>query len=192
MNNINDEIYVIPIHNILNIENGFTYAKHNQNIWSKYDNLGKYVPRQIAKGHKEMQQIVPYVLLRNNENKYFAIKLKTDKKEIISLGVSGYIRPQDGSKEALFKAVTRELLNQVIIEFKPIKFIGYVREMNDEIGDHLGIVFLIDLLDKNNVKLINNDKLESCWYTVKELVDLYPKLETWSKHITNYLIDNIL
>lgn len=192
MNNIIKEVYMVPFQNTLDIKNGYTHMKHNNNIWSKYDNLGKYIPKDVIKGHNELQKIVPYILLRNNENKYLVTQLKNDDKNIISLGLSGYIIPEDGTKEMLFKATTRELLKQVIIDFKPIKFVGYVREMNENIGDHLGIVFLIDSLDEKSVKLLNDNNLKSYWYTVKDLIDNYPKLESWSKHITNYLVDNIL
>ena len=54
----------------------------------------------------------------------------------------------------------------------------------------LGYVFLIDNMTED-IKL-NNNKLEGKWLTKKELINNYSKFESWSKHIINYLVDNML
>ena len=192
----NEEVYVIPYHMTLDIPNGFTKVDSEPNIWSKYDNIGKYIARDAAEGHPEVQQLIPYILIRNQEGEYMVAR-RTDKTSeerwhnTISIGFGGHINPCDGYKEVLFQGAARELLEEVYLShFKPMKFLGYVRDMNSGINDHLGCVFLIDDIDKKETSIKETDKLIGDWLSRSELIEHYGKLETWAKHITNYLVEN--
>ena len=46
--------------------------------------------------------------------------------------------------------------------------------------------------DNINDVTINNDKLQGAWLSKQDLIDKYNNLETWSKHIVDYLIDNVI
>lgn len=201
MNNIsnskygNEEIFAVPYQNTLDIQDGFTHQKHDKKIWSKYDNLGKYIPRDIVEGHNEFQQIIPYILIKSLNNRYLIAK-RTNSDDIyntISIGFGGHLNPCDGMKQILFQGAVRELLQQVnLSNLLPMKFVGYVRDMKGKISDHLGIVFLIDMIEESETNIRETNNLIGDWYSVDDLVEHYGKLESWSKHITNFLVENSL
>lgn len=203
MNNIsnskygNEEVFAVPYQNTLDIQDGFTHKKHDPKIWSKYDNIGRFIPRDIVEGHNELQQIIPYILIKSLDNRYLITK-KTDITESdfynsISIGFGGHLKPCDGIKEILFQGTVRELLEQVnLSELRPMKFVGYVRDMKSQISDHLGIVFLIDMIEESETNIRQTDNLNGAWYNIDDLIEHYGKLESWAKHITNFLVENSL
>lgn len=193
----NEEVFVIPYNNTSHIENGFTKVNSEKNIWSKFDKLGKYIYRDVVEGRVETQQIIPYIVLRSNEGRYLIAKKRNKAKDEInntmSLGFGGHINPCDGYKDILFQASARNLLEEIsLYPYNTMQFKGYVREMNSDIKDHLGCVFLIDDIDEKETKILKQDVYIQDWYTKNQLVEHYAKFETWSKHIINYLVENNL
>lgn len=193
----NEEVFVIPYNNTSHIENGFTRVNSEKNIWSKFDKLGKYIYRDVVEGRVETQQIIPYIVLRSNEGRYLIAKKRNKAKDEInntmSLGFGGHINPCDGYKDILFQASARNLLEEIsLYPYNIMQFKGYVREMNSDIKDHLGCVFLIDDIDEKETKILKQDVYIQDWYTKNQLVEHYAKFETWSKHIINYLVENNL
>ena len=193
----NEEVFVIPYNNTSHIENGFTRVKSEKNIWSKFDKLGKYIYRDVVEGRVETQQIIPYIVLRSNEGRYLIAKKRNKAEDEInntmSLGFGGHINPCDGYKDILFQASVRNLLEEIsLYPYNTMQFKGYVREMNSDIKDHLGCVFLIDDIDEKETKILKQDVYIQDWYTKNQLVEHYAKFETWSKHIINYLVENNL
>ena len=190
-----EEVFVVPYHYTLDIPNGFTRAD-DKNIYSKYDKLGRFLYRHAVEGKPELQQIIPYILIRSTEGKYLIAK-RTDKTtetrwhNTISIGFGGHLNPCDGTKEVLFQGAVRELLEEVkLSHYNTMKFVGYVRDMHENISDHVGIVFLIDDIDETETSIREKDKLIGAWYTKAELIEHYGKLESWAKFITNYLVEN--
>lgn len=188
-----EEVYVVPYQNTTDIPHGFTLKKE-KNIWSKYDNIGKYLYRDVVEKKPELQQIIPYILIRNTEGEYLVAK-RTDKTSetrwhnTISIGFGGHLNPCDGHKEILFQGAVRELLEEVnLSHMLPMQFLGYVRDMT-EVSDHLGCVFLIDGVDKKETSIRETDKLIGDWYDKDKLIADYHKFESWAKHIINHLID---
>lgn len=191
-----EEVYVIPYHNTLHIPNGFSRVEKEYNIWTKFDNIGKYIYRDEVEGKPELQQIIPYILIRSVEGKYLVAK-KADTKSknksnnSISIGFGGHLKPCDGTRQVLFQGAVRGLLEEISLShLLPMKFIGYVRDMQSNINDHLGCVFLIDNIDSKNTSIRNTEKIIGDWYTKEQLIEHYGKLEAWAKHITNYLVEN--
>lgn len=192
----NEEVYVVPYHNTLYIQDGFTRIEKEPYIWTKFDNIGRYIYRDEVEGKPELQQIIPYILIRNIEGEYL-IARRTDRTSetkwhnTISIGFGGHINPCDGTRQVLFQGAVRELLEEVSLShYSPMKFLGYVRDMRSEINDHLGCVFLIDNVDSKETNIRETDKLVGDWFTKEQLIEHYGKLETWAKHITNYLVEN--
>lgn len=184
------EVFIVPYDKTMDIDSGFTSQKHYKDIWTKYNNVGKYVDKNIADNNSAMQQIVPYVLLRNESGQYFCAVLnnESNKDKLISMGFGNNLEPIDGVMQPLFMGTMRTLFTDVNLEdLNPLKFIGTVRDMRTD-DKHLGYVFLMDNVS-NNVKL-NNSNLTGQWFTTEELINNYGKLETWSKHIVNFLVDN--
>lgn len=194
----NEEVFVVPFLNTMNIENGFTFnAKDRKSIWSKYDSIGRYMPRNVAEGNKEVQQLIPYILIRSNKFKYFVLQIKSpikkEYKNTMTLGICNHIEyDKDGLKEPLFKAATRCLLEHIDLKtLQPLEFKGYVREMNSDFNDHLGVVLRIDNIPEDSIILKTSDFVGK-WMTSKELIEHYGKFENWSKHLIDFMVNEIL
>ena len=184
------EVFIVPYDKTMDINNGFTKQNHKKDIWFKYNNIGVYVDKKIADTNSAMQQIIPYTIIRNKEGKYFSATLKNKDTKIISIGFGNNLEPVDGVLQPLFKGTVRTLFDDVMIkDLQPIKFIGTVRDMatNDK---HLGYVFLLDNCS-NDIELVNKN-LKGEWLSKEDLINKYGKLESWSKHIVNYMVDNSL
>lgn len=193
----NEEVFVIPFQETLFIDNGFTYT-HDKNIWNRFDLIGKYVLRSDAEEKKEIQQIIPYILIKNQFNEFYVSKrleTSTEKRlhNQISIGFGGHINKIDGYTEPLFKCAIRELYEELNIEdnLYPLKHIGYVRDLNGKTNDHIGIVFMTKCL-KSKISIKENDYLKGYWMSKNELIDKYGKLESWSKYIVDYMVDSNL
>ena len=184
------DVFIVPYDKTTDIELGFTKQKHNNNIWTKYNDIGIYVDKEIADKQSSMQQIIPYIIIRNNKGEYYTAIYKNKDKTIMSIGFGNNITSIDGTLQPLFKGAIRTLIDDINIDnLKSMKYIGTVRDMLTN-PKQLGYVFLIDNMTED-IKL-NNNKLEGKWLTKKELINNYSKFESWSKHIINYLVDNML
>lgn len=193
----NEEVFVIPYLYTQNIDNGYNLnLKDKKNIWSKYDTIGTYIPRSVAEGNREVQQLIPYIVIQSDTLKYFVYQVnKPDKKEYkntMTLGISDHVKYEDGLKEPLFKAAMRCILENIDLKIlRPIEFRGYVREMNGNISDHLGVVLKINDIPEDAIEIKTPDFVGK-WMTKKELIEHYGKFENWSKHLINFMVDNNL
>ena len=183
------QVFIVPFDKTVEIEDGFQKQKHSKDIWNKYSNIGFYVDKDMANKNIAMQQIIPYTLIRNDKGEFFSASLTNNDNTIISLGFGDNITVTDGLIQPLFKGAVRTLFDAITLEeTKPLRFIGTVRDkaINDK---YIGYVFIIDNI---NDVTINNDKLQGAWLSKQDLIDKYNNLETWSKHIVDYLIDNVI
>lgn len=193
----NEEVFIVPYLYTENIDSGFTLnLKDRKSIWSKYDSIGMYMPRSAAEGNREVQQLIPYIVIQSDSFKYFVYQLnKPNKKEYkntMTLGISDHIKYEDGLKEPLFKAATRCLLENVDLQvLKNFDFRGYVREMNSRSNDHLGIVLKINDIPEDSI-VVKTPEFVGRWMTKKELIEHYGKFENWSKHLIDFMVDENL
>lgn len=186
----NKKVFIVPYDKTMDIDTGFTRHKHYNNIWTKYNDVATYVDKEIADKSIAMQQIIPYTIIKNNKGLYYTSTLNQENKTIISIGFGNNIIEQDGKLQPLFKGTVRTLFDDVMIEdFNPIKFVGTVRDIAS-MPKYIGYVFLIEDIS-DNIKL-NNDKVVGKWMSKNDLINKYGKLESWSKHIVDYMVDNPL
>lgn len=188
----NEQVFVIPFAEVSNIGDKFTSLPHDQNIWEKFDNVGKYAFRYDVEGEPALQQLIPYVLIQNPVTKKYLVakRLQGESRLVgkISMGFGGHINPCDGNQEVLFKALFREVHEELIIEPKSsARFIGYVRGLNSSTNDHLGCVFIVDAED---AKINEHENLKGEWMSIEDMEKSYYKLEDWTRHIVDYLVDN--
>lgn len=189
----NEKVLVVPFENVAHIKDGFTPKEHSSDLWSLYDSIGEFVYRYDAEGEPSIQQIIPYILIINEEhNKIFATKRISGDSRLIgklSIACGGHIDSCDQGKEILFKAAVRELYEEVSGEYSsPLKIIGTVRDLKSNTNDHLGIV-IIAFAD-GEIEVKEKDTLEGKWLSLNDLIDNYENLETWSKYIVDYFVDN--
>lgn len=199
----NEQIFVVP-HTLLSglDSNKFTKAEHTPDIWSKYDTVGRYIFRYDAEGDASLQQIIPYIIVYNPDNKKYMVSVRTSGSgesrlvNQMSIGFGGHINPEDGVKDVIFKALFRELHEELIIDpMSNAKFVGYVRKfVTNDVADkdfvhsvHVGMAFVVEAKE---AEIRETDKLEGEWMTAKELEENYFKFEAWSKLIIDYIITN--
>lgn len=186
-----EKVLVVPFERVKFIEDGFTEIKHDPKIWSMFDN-GTLVYRYETEGISDFQQIIPYILIFNNEKtKLFTTKRIAGDNRLInklSIACGGHINQDDFGKELLFKAAVRELFEEVDVNpIAPFEIIGYVRDMTSSTNDHTGVVIALKVKDK--VTINENDNLIGEWMGLDELTNNYNRLEGWSKHIVDYFVD---
>jgi predicted NUDIX family phosphoesterase len=185
-----EQVYVVPFITVSGIHDKFTRAKHTHDIWSKFDNIGKFIYRYDAEGNPSMQQLIPYILIQHPDgNKFYVAQRLAGEERLvneISIGFGGHINPEDGAKDCLFKALIRELHEELFIS--PIgsaEFIGYVRDLNSSTSDHTGCVFIVKATDP---VIKEHENLKGEWMTVDELEKNYFKFEGWARHIIDHLV----
>ena len=189
-----EKIFIVPINVIENIPDKFTRSKHDTSIWSKYDNLGKYIYRYDAEYNPVFQQIIPYFLVCNeDESKYYIAKrIKGDHRLVgkLSLGFGGHIDECDGTHEVVLKALSREMNEELDIDpLSRAHFIGTMRDISSETNDHLGLIFIVKA-EEGDVSIKETDNLEGKWMTKEEMFEDYSLFEGWSKYIIDYFYDN--
>lgn len=197
----NEQVFVVPHMLLSGLDtNRFTKEEHTKDIWSKYDTVGRYIFRYDAEANASLQQIIPYVIVYNPDDKKYMVSIRTSGSgesrlaNQMSIGFGGHINPEDGVKDVVFKALFRELHEELIIEpTSSAKFVGYVKHfITNDVADkdfvhsvHVGMAFVVET---KAAEIRETDKLEGEWMTAKELEDNYFKFEAWSKLIIDHII----
>jgi hypothetical protein len=55
-----EKVFVLPSNLVQNVHDRFSKLKHDKAIWTKYDQLGIYIPRYEAEYNLAFHQIIPY------------------------------------------------------------------------------------------------------------------------------------
>lgn len=188
-----EKVFVVPFEKLEFIKDGFTEVEHNSEIWGMFDNLGKFVYRYDAEGESAMQQIIPYILILNEDGtKVFATKRIAGDSRLankVSIACGGHIDSSDGNREVLFRAAVRELLEEVEVDASfssPLQIFGYVRDLNSTTNDHTGVAIIVRA--SGDVQVKEKDKLVGEWMSLDDLVNEYEKLENWSKYIIDHFV----
>ena len=189
-----EKVFIVPIQAVQHIEDKFTYSKHDNSIWYKYDNVGRYVFRYEAEGEPSMQQIIPYFIIFNEDNSklFVAKRIDGDHRLVdkLSLGFGGHIDECDGYNQCVLKALTREMWEELDIDpLTRATYMGTIRDITSSTNDHFGLIFHVKARE-GHVSIKETDKLTGEWMTLKELFDNYNKFENWSKYLIDYFYEN--
>lgn len=154
-----------------------------------------YVDHEIADGTSAMQQIMPYILLQSDKGNYFTHTLTFDDMEMTSMGFCNHITPVDGTTTPLFKGAIRTFFEEISYDdaiSTPMEYVGTIRDMSHN-DKHLGYVFVIKDVNEESIRLIaESENHKGKWMSRQDLIHKYSKLENWSKHIVNFLVDKDL
>ena len=189
-----EKVFVIPIDLVTGIPDKKKRKKHDKNIWTRYANEGKYIPRWEAEYNNAFQQIIPYFVVTNeDESKYFVAKRLGGESRLIdklSLGFGGHINECDGNTEPIFKGLVREMEEELILmPSSPFQFCGTIRDITSPTNDHFGLAFIVKAKEED-VALREIGKMECEWMTKEQLFENYPKFEGWSKYIIDELYNS--
>jgi predicted NUDIX family phosphoesterase len=141
-----------------------------------------FMAREIAEVSPEYRQIIPYVVIRN-ENEYFMLKRMPRQTEArlhhkLSLGVGGHINPGHSIVEGLQK----ELFEEVKIETSyDLHFIGILTDDSTDVGRvHLGVVYVLEAAEKR-VTVMETEKMTGAWMPRRALAGVREAMESWSQ-----------
>lgn len=181
------KVFIIPSSYLDNIDDKFTKHKHDNNIWSKYDSVGRYIYRYDAESEPAFKKLIPYFLITNNERtKYYVAKNKETNK--LELGQGKPIVQDIGSYQIILKALSNEIFRINVDPTSRAKFIGTIKD-NDEEKNSFGLVFIFTA--KENSVSINENTHENLWMSEEELIENYSKFDNWSKYIIDFIYSQI-
>lgn len=189
-----EKVFIIPIQKVQHLKDKFNPAKHDKNIWTKYDNTGVYANRWEAEYEPSMQQLIPYFIVYNEDKSklYVGKRIKGDHRLVdrMSLGFGGHIDECDGTDQIVLKALMREMFEELDIDpISKATYMGTIRDIESSTNDHLGLVFNIKA-QEGKVHIKEVDKLEGVWMTKEEIYENYAKFENWSKYIIDFFYEN--
>ena len=185
-----EKVLVVPYNKLSFIEDRFTYMDNID--LERFSSLGSFVDRNIVEGHKELQQIIGYILIFNKDMDKLYINKRIDgEKRLlnkVSIAVGGHINDTDEGLNRIFNGAIRELHEEVeLTNAEKFRSIGFIRDIDSITNDHLGIVFAVTADD---AKIIEKESLKGQWMKINDIANYYSKLENWSKYILDYLISN--
>ena len=191
-----EEVFAVPYQHTQDIQDGFRKIKGKaQDTIRKLMSRGKFLLRAAVEEDMSFQQIIPYVLICNDDaSKFFVTRRTAGEKRLLgnlSLGIGGHINPCDrgfmGDGFATFmNGMRREENEETNISEVAIDVhepYGTVRDLKSSTPDHIGIVYLHYVYDAAKLDVREKDTLEPLWMTKEELVRNYEKFESWAQLI---------
>lgn len=151
--------------------------------------------RSEAEYDKGLKQIIPYVIIRQNNQFYLLRRLnkqtETRLHDRLSLGIGGHINPlenEHGVSSIVEAGMKRELQEEVFIEkIVDLKSVGILNDASGGVSDyHLGVVYLLEAEGKVSVR--ETEKMEGKWVELTEVESVFQQLETWSQIVVEKLI----
>lgn len=196
-----EEVFAVPYQFTADIDDGFHRVdkRHMRDTVIGTMSHGKFLLRAAVEEDMSFQQIIPYVLICNeNATEFFVTRRIAGEKRLLgslSLGIGGHLNPCDkgmyGDAYSTFmNGLKREEdeetnVGEVSSVHEPY---GIVRDLGSTTPDHIGIVFLDHVKNTNNVDVREKDTLEPVWMTKEDLVKNYEKFESWAQLIIADLV----
>lgn len=157
-------------------------------------NHGFFEYRYNAEIDYELKQVIPYVVVRHNENYFVTERIKGDSRLVggLSIAVGGHVNPCDVAEsvekrpwDTLANCVERELKEETTINvYEDIANSSVVTTFIDESSDvskvHVCLLIVMDV-KLEDVEIKETEKLKGKWMNLDEVKDNYDKFEGWSK-----------
>jgi predicted NUDIX family phosphoesterase len=161
----------------------------SQEILSKIREQHKFMPRDEAENDPKWKQIIPYVLVRHQDNYLMLRRFKTQGEarlhDKLSLGVGGHINqdtPMHGFTDIISASLHRELDEEITLKSSyEVHAIGVLNDDSSAVGKvHLGLAFLL-AVKSSGFEVNEKDQMSATWATVDEIQAAYDQLEGWSQ-----------
>lgn len=163
---------------------------------------GFFVERVHAEKDPSLKQVIPYVVLRRRDEVFLMKRLPKGGESRLhgkmSVGVGGHINPcddEDGRTELLIGALSRELSEEVEIDWADITVLpvplGLINDDSDEVGSiHVALALSLYVPD---TKVRETDQLDGEWVSLPVLaatLEKFPEgFESWSKLVLEHLLE---
>jgi predicted NUDIX family phosphoesterase len=151
-----------------------------------FNAVGKFIPRHDAELNFEFRQLIPYCLVKCNDNYFITRRLEGDVRLTgkYSLGVGGHLERVDGTNNDYIKSgMMRELDEEIDIKssIKSIDMIGMICSNNTEVDSvHLGLIYVVEVAGLD-VAVKETETLVGDWISKDDLINFNGELESWSK-----------
>jgi len=150
--------------------------------------------REKAEYDPELKQIIPYVIIRQNDRFFLLRRLnrQTESRlhDRLSLGIGGHINPteQNAGSSVVEAGMQRELEEEVFVEkIARLQCLGILNDNSGGVNDyHLGVVYLLDA--EGEVSVRETEKMEGTWATLPVLEECFAQLESWSQIVLQALL----
>jgi predicted NUDIX family phosphoesterase len=150
-----------------------------------------FIDRDIAENDETLRQLIPYVLIRQQEK--FLLLRRTKKQQErrlhgkLSLGVGGHINLNDGSTpwQAFLKGMEREIHEEVNVEVLQLSYMGLLNDTSSPVSRvHVGLVYLAEVRFLG----LNEPDMFDFWFVdLTEIEQRREELEGWSKLALDFL-----
>jgi len=184
-----EQVFVVPFEQMKRIPDGFTPAENLKISLGSWGAKGRFVFRHDAEYNPTMQQLIPYIIVMNNDGSNVFVTERIAGEErlqgSLALGCGGHINPVD-SNDVILDAATREMNEELNVK-EPTPFVhyGYVRDLTSATNDHTGLVLITRAIG-DEVDVRETESLRGRWMTLNELVSNYGRFESWAKHIIDH------
>ena len=144
---------------------------------------GRFEPRAEMERDPEYKQIIPYLVLRDDERYFLMQRTRAggDARlfERWSIGVGGHLNPGDADLQG---GLAREWREELVADFQPdFDPVALLNDETTEVGAvHLVVVCLADAAGRA-VRVRETDKLIGSFVPPVEVAAVADHLETWSQ-----------
>ncbi len=152
--------------------------------------LGSFYPRPAAEMDDSIKQIIPYMVLRQEERLFLMRRTRAGGDARLhdhyTIGIGGHMNPGDDTVETCLR---REWREEIVADFMPeFEFLGLLNDDEVEVGrHHLGVVYLADAGGRQ-VSVRETHKLAGSFETVASANEVYDRMETWSQLVLDALL----
>jgi predicted NUDIX family phosphoesterase len=143
---------------------------------------GRFVPRAAAEDDPTYKQVIPYLVLRDEERYFLMRRTRAGADARLhdrySIGVGGHLNPGDGD---LLGGLRREWREELHAEFEPtFELVALLNDDTTEVGAvHLGAVYVADAGGRP-VSVRETEKLEGAFAERHEVAAVVDRMESWS------------
>jgi predicted NUDIX family phosphoesterase len=178
----NEQVMVVRTVDLQRFFSGRLIRDHARAILEVIATKHFFIDRPTAEVSPEFRQIIPYVVIRNDDD-YFVLKRTTKQSEArlhhkLSLGIGGHVNPGD----SLLEGLRRELEEEVHIGADyTMDFIGMINDDSTDVGRvHLGAAYVLEAGGRD-VVVKETDKMAGEWMPRTALRGVRDAMESWSQ-----------
>ncbi len=186
-----DQVMVVPVNYMNHLNNGFNPTNTTTKIsYGLYDSIGLYRP--LYEIENNICLIRPSVLLiiKNKEDKFLVKELKEkNKKPNLEIGLNSYIKSSSGNCNAVLNQI-EDMANKMFKDAPEFEYLGTIRDLaNEAVSSIVGLVYYTETEEENFIVKEKHLLYDYKWYNKKELIDRYNKSTSWTKKITDMIVD---
>ena len=169
-------------------KNAGLFKSRSDEIYDKILGNYSFMPRDKAENDYDHKQVIPYVIVRENDNYLLLKRTKKQSEKRLhnkySLGIGGHVNPEtlDHEENVITGSLYRELNEEVMIGSPgALDFIGIINDESNSVSKvHLGLLYVMNA-GSPEYKVLEDDKMTAQWVSHDGLKAYYEGLETWSQ-----------